>query len=84
MSRRKLRSRDKSMDTHHIIPSSRGGGVRHNLVILPVEFHANWHKLFVNMTVDEVHAFIDIIMVPNCEWTYKQLDNIRRQIMGDK
>lgn len=71
------------MSAHHIRPSSRGGGGRNNLVLLPTEFHATWHKLFVNMTVAEAHAFIDIVMVPNVEWTYKELERMRRRIMGD-
>ena len=35
------------------------------------------------MTVAEAHAFIDIVMVPNVEWTYKELERMRRRIMGD-
>lgn len=49
-----------------------------------MEWHACWHKLFVNMTVDEVHIFIEEVMTPNTEWTYKALDQLRRRIMRDR
>lgn len=83
MAKRKLRSRDRSMDAHHIIPRSRGGGNWDNMVLLPIDFHSNWHRLFINMTVEEIHQFIDLLMVPDRAWTYKDIDRLRRQIMGD-
>lgn len=82
MSRQKRDRRGEGLNVHHIRPSSRGGGGRRNLVLLPTEFHANWHKLFVNMTVDEIHTFINAIMQPDTEWTYKSLDQLRRRIMN--
>lgn len=83
MSRHRERRQRKAdgLNVHHIRPSSRNGGGRNNLVMLPVEFHANWHKLFVNMTIDEAHAFIDEVMRPDTSWTYKALDQLRRHIM---
>lgn len=83
MSRNRDRRRYKSdgLNVHHVRPSSRNGGGHNNLVLLPVEFHANWHKLFVNMTVAEAHAFIDEVMTPGSEWSYKRLDQLRRHIM---
>jgi len=84
MSRRKRQNRSDDLSAHHIRPSSRGGGGRNNLVLLPVQWHANWHKLFVNMTVDEVHTFIDQIMRPDIEWTYKDIDQLRQRIMRDR
>lgn len=84
MSRKSRQNRADGLNSHHIYPSSRGGGGRHNLVLLPMEWHACWHKLFVNMTVDEVHIFIEEVMTPNTEWTYKALDQLRRRIMRER
>lgn len=81
MSRRSRQNRVDGLNVHHIRPSSRGGSGRNNLVLLPVEWHASWHKLFVNMTVDEVHFFIETIMQPDTSWTYKDIDLLRRRIM---
>jgi len=33
------------------------------------------------MTVEEVHRFINAVMQPGYEWSYKDLDWLRRQIM---
>ena len=40
-----------------------------------------WHKLFVNMTIEEVHSFIDELMRADMTWTYKDIDQLRRFIM---
>ena len=82
MKRRKLR--DPKHDDHHIRPKSRGGGRRNNITVLPKDWHATWHKLFVNLTVEEVHLFIDTIMVPNTKWTYRDLHNLRERIMRER
>jgi hypothetical protein len=79
---RRFRIKREGLNVHHIRASSRGGGSRDNLVVLPIEWHANWHKLFVNMTLEEVHRFINVVMQPGYEWNYKSLDQLRRQIMG--
>lgn len=78
---RRFRVKREGLNVHHIRPTSRGGNSRGNLVLLPVEFHANYHKLFVNMTTPEVHRFIDEVMQPGYEWSYKDLDQLRRKIM---
>ncbi len=33
------------------------------------------------MEVEEVHEFIDAVMTPDTEWTYKDLDQLRTLIM---
>lgn len=43
-----------------------------------------WHAMFVNMTVDEVHDFIDQVMVPDAEWTQKALAKLRDRVMRGK
>lgn len=81
MSRKGHKVHDPNQDRHHIRAKSRGGGNVENLVVLPVRWHACWHQLFVNMTVEEVHSFIDTVMVPDTEWTYKQLSQLRERLM---
>lgn len=70
-----------SSDRHHIVPRSRCGGRRRNIVVLPSRWHAMWHAMFVNMTVAEVHDFIDEVMVPDEEWTHRRLSQLRERIM---
>ncbi len=83
MSRRRRQKRHmEGLNVHHVRPSSRGGGGYRNLVLLPVEFHANWHKLFVNLTVAETHEFIDALMRPDTSWTYHDIDQLRQRIMN--
>lgn len=81
---RKFRIKREGLNVHHIRPTSRGGGSRDNLVLLPVEWHACWHKLFANMTLEETHRFITVVMQPGYEWSYKAIDQLRRQIMAER
>lgn len=84
MARKGRKPRDPHHDRHHIRPKSRGGGSYKNLVTLPVEFHAAFHKLFVNMTIEEVHAFIDTIMVPDTSWSHRDLHYLRERLMRQR
>lgn len=81
MAKKKRKARDPRCDQHHIRPKSRGGGSRRNLVTLPLRFHALWHQLFVNLTVEEVHEFIDTVMVPDTEWDMRSLNALRERLM---
>ena len=65
--------RKSGLNRHHVLPSSRGGGFTDNIVLLPASWHAMWHQLFSNMTVDEVHDYIDAVMQPNRKWTHSDL-----------
>lgn len=48
---RKNRKRNK----HHLIPKSRGGQkLTSNLLLIDMEKHCAWHKLWGNRTLDEV------------------------------
>lgn len=39
---------------HHLIPKSRGGrNLLHNLLLIHVERHNAWHKMFGTLTLDE-------------------------------
>lgn len=80
---RRFRIKREGLNVHHIRPTSRGGGSRDNLVVLPIEFHANYHKLFANMTLEEAIRFLRVVMQPGYEWNYKSLDQLRRRIMED-
>jgi len=71
---------------HHIVPRSRlsgGDKDRNNIVELDQDFHRLWHQLFVNMTVDEVHKFIDRVMKPGHKWTRTQLKWLREEVTDE-
>lgn len=76
------RKPEAKRDRHHIVPRSRRGGSRRNIVVLPAEWHACWHALFANMTVAEVHEFVDLVMVPDVEWTARQLRSLQLRIVN--
>ena len=51
---RKLRKRNRD-SRHHVIPRSRGGKFNDdNIVIVPRADHEAYHKLFGNMTPEEI------------------------------
>jgi len=65
---------------HHILPSSRGGKNDDNIVTWDMLFHRYWHELFNNLTMDEIHEFIDLITKPNMAWTSQELARLREKI----
>ena len=82
MSRKKQKNKFKNKtNRHHTTPESRGGNTHHNIVRWDVYFHRNWHDLFVNMTVEEIHLFIDIITKPDTEWFSRDFAILRGKIM---
>lgn len=71
---------------HHLVPRSRSTRKNkdlNNIVELDREFHNHWHRLFLNMTVAEVHRFIDQVMVPGGNWTSGRLHWLRDEIMDE-
>jgi hypothetical protein len=44
----------KRTSRHHVRPRSRGGGCGDNIVIIPCVDHETYHKLFGNMTPEEI------------------------------
>ena len=70
------------LNRHHILCRSRGGQDDNNIVYLPVSFHANWHVIFGNMTIAEIHEFIDTIMKPNTVWTKGDLNALQNYLQG--
>lgn len=68
---------------HHVRPRSRGGNNDDNVVSLPRKFHETWHYLFGNMTVDEVHRFIDIIMQPNRRFSGSDIQAVQNFLKSE-
>lgn len=47
---------------HHILPKSRGGlATRNNLLLIDIEKHEAWHKLFGLHTIQEVVEILERI-----------------------
>lgn len=56
MARRKRR---KGRNHHHLRPRSRGGTDRNsNLLLIHIDRHEFWHRVFGNRTLDEVIALL--------------------------
>lgn len=74
------------MNRHHILPKSRiMGGYElneYNIVKWNVEFHKLWHILFRNMTVDEIHQFIDIVCRPDTVWNSTDISRLIGKIIS--
>lgn len=52
-------------DLHHIIPRSKGGGRnRDNCAKWPHLFHGKYHRLFQNMTLQQIYDFLNHIHKP--------------------
>lgn len=53
-------NRNKKIDArtknkHHLTPKSRGGkNTQENLLLVDIEKHIYWHKIFKNLTLEEV------------------------------
>lgn len=47
--------RFRDRNRHHLIPKSRGGNMScQNLLLIKIEKHKYWHKIFGLLTLDEV------------------------------
>ncbi len=80
------KKRGRKVTKHHVVPSSRrrGGDRDHNNIVnLDKEWHIGYHRLFENMTVREVHKYIDKVMTPGTTWTRRQLIWLREEIMDE-
>lgn len=67
-------------NSHHIVPRSRGGTDENNLVQLPIEFHDLFHRLFQNMTLPEIHIFLDTVMQPGETWDKHEIESLVRRL----
>lgn len=66
---------------HHILAKSRNGKDQNNIVRLPDHIHVALHTFFGNLTPDEMHKFIDIVLRPNAKWSSGDLEALRQNIM---
>lgn len=76
-----------NLTKHHIKPTSRFGENasqtekdKDNIVKWDKQFHQRWHTLFSNLTLSEIHAFIDIVSEAGREWTSKDLHVLKNEI----
>ena len=60
-------------NVHHVLPKSRGGTDEDNTVTWPVDFHAAYHTLFGNLTLEESEAMIREMSEPGSSWTWRQI-----------
>lgn len=67
---------------HHIVPQSRGGVWDNNITDLYAFFHANWHRLFRNLTVPEAHVFIDVLHGSPVRWNDSTMYKLRKAVMS--
>ena len=83
-SRKKARRKSRRQNRHHILAQSRipDGEDKDadNIVMLDADFHAMWHTMFSNLTVEEVHDFIDLIMQPDQLITRKTMERLRNYL----
>lgn len=60
--RRAYQRRMDGRNRHHIIPRARGGlSTRNNLLLIDIEKHEAWHKLFGLHTIQEAIAILERI-----------------------
>lgn len=70
----KEKSKDPLTD-HHILPRSRGGRFKKNIKRVPDSYHRAYHKLFYNMTPDEIMEYLQKMwfkrgdFIPPQRWT---------------
>jgi len=67
---------------HHYLPQSRK---RNNKTVRwDNDFHEKWHCLFQNLTVDEIHTFIDCINKEGDKWTRGKLTKLIKSLKRSK
>jgi len=58
--RKARRQKTKGRNRHHLVPKSRGGSrTPSNLILIDIEKHACWHKIFKNRTLREVIQLLE-------------------------
>ena len=61
--RRKPRKFKQHRNKHHLIPKSRGGGGSlNNLLLIDIEKHEAWHRIFKNATAQEVLDLLERVV----------------------
>lgn len=70
---------------HHIRPRSRIRPKQDpdadNVALWDAKFHESWHHAFHNMTVEEIHAFVDLVSTPGERFDAKRLHKLRKEII---
>ena len=75
---------EHTITRHHRLPRSRGGSDDpENIVMLDKSFHRAWHHCFANLTIEEVHRFIDIVMSSGEEWHHSHLSWFIENMRGE-
>ena len=66
--RRKLRLKHfTDRNRHHLVPVSRGGeNTIHNLLLIKIEKHELWHRLWGNRTAEEVLSLLERVVRAKC------------------
>jgi hypothetical protein len=64
---------------HHVLPRSRGGSDKH-IVRWDNNFHQCFHFLFQNLTLDEIHEFLDTLSIPGKNYSAKDINELRKRI----
>ncbi len=66
---------------HHIKPKSAGGSdLPTNLVAWDKDFHATYHHLFDDLTLEEIIQFLKTISVPGGGWTKEGIRTLKESI----
>lgn len=77
-----------STSKHHVLPRSRVlpqcDPHKQNIVEWDADFHDLWHRMFENMTVWEVHRFIDIITKSGDRWTRRDIRLLQERLMANR
>ena len=77
----KKRVNFSGLTRHHSLPSSRCPfNTDKTIVYLPSKFHQAFHYLFGNLTIEETHEFLDIVLVAGKVWTQRQLSDLIEQL----
>lgn len=77
-----MKKHSNYLSRHHSIPRSRGGNDE-SIVMLPPKFHEAFHYLFGNLTPEEIHIFLEIILEPGTSWNKRQLAELIEDIKSE-
>ena len=86
--RKRSRKRYKSFtdgtpSRHHICPRSRSGGLGENIATIETGEHRAYHKLFSNMTPDEIIAHL-VKYYWNNQWKWVELALLQKGEENDQ
>lgn len=81
---KKKKEHPMGLSRHHSCPSSRSKvSTDASIVMLPLDFHRCFHRLFENMLPEEIHIFLDTILEWGSSWTRKELHDLIAEIKAD-